>query len=64
MRGQGATVTKLEPPTPPDPITILGEAAAQLHELYCSYIGAGFTEQQALYLVGQIITATIRKGEA
>ena len=60
MRGESATVTKPEPP-PTDPITILGEAAAQLHEVYCSYIGAGFTEQQALYLIGQIITAEIRK---
>lgn len=55
-------MTKPEPPT--DPITLLGEAAAQIHEVFLSYVAAGFTEQQALYLVGQILTASIRKWES
>ncbi len=47
-------------PEPTDPITQLGEAAAQSHELFTSYLNAGFSESQALYLVGQIITSAIR----
>lgn len=40
---------------PSEPLSELAEGAAQLHELFSAYIGAGFTEQQALYLLGQII---------
>lgn len=36
---------------PVNPITALAAAAAQLHELYKSYVAAGFTEEQALRLV-------------
>lgn len=43
-------------PEPEDPITSLAEAAVSLHELFQAYVDAGFTEQQALYLVGRIIT--------
>lgn len=39
-----------------DEITELRAAAQQLHELYTEYVRAGFTEQQALYLVGRLIT--------
>ena len=39
-----------------DPITVLGEAAAQLHELFRSYVEAGFTEDQALKLIIAIVT--------
>lgn len=35
---------------PANPLTALSEAAVQLHELFRSYLDAGFTEQQALYL--------------
>lgn len=42
-------------PEPEDPITQLAQAAASLHELFTAYVAAGFTENQALYLVGQII---------
>ncbi len=49
---------------PPNPITVLAEGAAQLHEIFCSYKAAGFTEQQALYLVGLIITAAMREANA
>lgn len=44
-----------------DPLTELQQGAAQAHELYLSYVGAGFDEQQALYLTGKVITAGIRR---
>lgn len=44
-----------EQETPTDPITVLMAASVQLHEQYLGYVKAGFTEAQALYLVGQII---------
>lgn len=47
-------------PDPEDPITQLAAAAVSLHELYAAYVGAGFTENQALYLVGQIIGGATR----
>jgi hypothetical protein len=45
---------------PEDPITQLAEGAVATHELFLSYVRAGFTEQQALYLVGQMIVAAAR----
>jgi hypothetical protein len=39
-------------------MTELAQAAAQLHELFTAYVDAGFTEQQALYLIGKLITAS------
>lgn len=48
------------PDTPQDPITNLAAGAAQLHELYTSYTGAGFTEDQALQLIIAILTAGMR----
>jgi hypothetical protein len=47
-------------PAPQDPVTALAEAAASLHELYVTYVQSGFTPAQALYLVGQLITASLR----
>lgn len=47
-------------PEPDDPITQLAAAAVQLHELYASFVAAGFSESQALYLVGQALSAGIR----
>lgn len=44
---------------PDDPITQLAAAAVGMHELFISFVAAGFTEQQALYLVGQALTASI-----
>lgn len=38
---------------PKSPIGALLEAAISMHELYKSFVAAGFTEQQALYLVSQ-----------
>lgn len=49
-------------PEPEDPITQLAAAAVQLHELYNSYIAAGFTDQQAFDLVKAILTASVGGG--
>lgn len=46
-------------PEPEDPITQLAAAAVQLHELYNSYVAAGFTEAQAFDLVKAILTASV-----
>lgn len=46
--------------TPQDPITDLAAGAAQLHELYESYVLAGFTEPQAMQMVIAILTAGLR----
>ncbi|MFG3136139.1 hypothetical protein ACGFZA_07935 [Streptomyces sp. NPDC048211] len=42
-------------PEPSDPMTVLAAAAAQVHELYQSYVDAGFTEQQALELTKTVL---------
>ncbi|MEU1800853.1 hypothetical protein [Streptomyces sp. NPDC019937] len=44
---------------PTDPITALAQASAQLHELFESYVTAGFTEHQALELLKALLTAGI-----
>lgn len=41
---------------PADPISELAGAASQIHEVYQAYLSAGFTDTQALYLVGQVAT--------
>lgn len=46
----------------PDDITPLAEGAAQLHELYLSYVAAGFTEEQALRLVMAFLSAAAQGG--
>lgn len=45
---------------PPDPLTELAKGAAQVHELFSSYVDAGFSENQALYLVGKMLAASIQ----
>lgn len=45
---------------PKDPLTSMLESAIQLHEVYVAYTEAGFTNEQAVYLVGVIIAAGIR----
>jgi hypothetical protein len=50
-------------PVPDDPISPLAEGAAQLHELFLCYVKTGFTEAQALYLIGQIIAAGAKGGQ-
>ncbi|WP_433364053.1 hypothetical protein [Streptosporangium sp. CA-115845] len=47
-------------PEPEDPITQLAEAAMSLHEMFTAYVGAGFTDNQALYLVGQLVAGAHR----
>lgn len=42
-----------------EPLTALGEGAAQMHEMFLAYVQVGFTEQQALYLVGQALKAML-----
>lgn len=42
---------------PADPISDLRAGAAQLHELFMSFVESGFSEGQALYLVGVLIAA-------
>lgn len=46
-------------PEPEDPITQLAAAAAQVHELYVSYIQAGFSEGQAFELIKAILAAGV-----
>lgn len=40
---------------PQDPIGQLAEGAAQLHELFMSYVDAGFTRSEALQIIIGII---------
>lgn len=40
-----------------DPITILMASMIQVHELFNAMQKAGFTEKQALYLIGQVMAA-------
>lgn len=39
----------------PDQPLSMAEGAVGLHELFTSPVKAGFTERQAIYLVGQVI---------
>jgi len=50
-------------PDPQDPLTELAEGAAQLHEVFLSYVGAGFSEAQAMQIVISILTAGIGGGQ-
>jgi hypothetical protein len=38
----------------------LKDTAVMTHEMFITYVEAGFTEHQALYLIGQIIAASLR----
>lgn len=40
---------------PGDPMTLMAEGAAQVHELFTAYVGAGFSEAQAIYLTGVVL---------
>jgi len=48
-----------QPDPPPDPLSELASVAVQLHEVYLTYTRAGFTDNQALYLVGKMVTASM-----
>jgi hypothetical protein len=43
---------------PADPVTVLAAGAAQAHELFTAWVDAGFTDRQALYLLGQVMAAS------
>jgi hypothetical protein len=45
---------------PQDPMTALAAATASVHELYLAYQHAGFTQPEALYLIGVLLTAILR----
>lgn len=38
--------------------TEMAESASALHECYVSWVEAGFSEKQALWLVGSMVTAS------
>jgi hypothetical protein len=48
---------------PEDPMSELAEGAAQLHELFMAYVGAGFTRGEALQIVMSII-ANVQRPES
>ena len=43
---------------PQMPLTSMGAAAVQLHEVFTAYLAAGFSRKEALYLVGLIVTTS------
>ena len=47
---------------PKDPIGPMQEAFSQLHEIFLSFQDSGFTEQQALYLCGQMMRGSMNPG--
>jgi hypothetical protein len=49
---------------PSDPITVMGQGAAELHELFLSNIKAGFTRKEALYLTGKYLQAVVMANAA
>ena len=51
-------------PEPQEPMTVLMEGAANMHETFTAYVGAGFTLEQALYLVGQMLREMVRLGNS
>lgn len=46
---------------PSDPITQMAAGAVSTHEMFTSYVEAGFTEEQALALVQSILAAVIAR---
>lgn len=43
-----------------EPLTPLQESAANAHEVYETYVGAGFSEDQAMQIVTSIVRAAFR----
>lgn len=43
----------------PEPMTQLAENAVQLHEMYLSYVEAGFRDDQAFDLVKTVLIVTL-----
>lgn len=52
-----------QPTEPESPITLLAQAAIQMHELYRAYVDAGFTQDQAMHLVIAIMQANTGGGK-
>ena len=44
------------------PPMTLEESAIGLHEYYLSLINAGFTDDQAMYLIGEIVASSVGDG--
>jgi hypothetical protein len=44
---------------PADPLQGMVEAAVSMHAIFESYVAAGFTQQQAVYLVGVMLATTL-----
>lgn len=55
----GGTAVDSKEPMPPSPMTALAQRAAEHHELFRSWIAAGFTEQQALQLLCSMLAAAV-----
>ena len=45
------------------PATPMHEAATELHEMFQSFVKAGFSRKEALYLAGQYLAAAIHNGK-
>jgi hypothetical protein len=43
---------------PPTGLTPFGEAVAQVHEMFLSFLAAGFTEYQACMILGSFLAST------
>lgn len=43
-------------------MTALQEGAFQLHELYSTWVSAGFSDAQAIYLLGCLVAAQVGNG--
>ena len=50
-----------EPSPPADPLGPLAANAVQLHEVMTSYVAAGFTVEQAVYLTGVVLATILRQ---
>lgn len=48
----------------PGDLTPLAASAQQMHEAFTAWVEAGFTRQEALYLLGQVIAAQSSGGTA
>ncbi len=47
---------------PEDPISALAEGVAQQHEMFMTYVGAGFTRPEALKIIIAMLTAGAENG--
>lgn len=46
---------------PEDPLSLVQQGAIAQHELYLSWRGAGFTEEQAMELLKAVITTAVQR---